>query len=62
MNSWTDPFAFTKTSNNNPQKDNFHNPILDIDKMVTFGIVSSTFLMKLSLSKGGGGWRYIFTF
>jgi hypothetical protein len=25
--------------------------------MVTFGIVNSTILIKLSLSKGGGGWR-----
>jgi hypothetical protein len=28
--------------------------------MMTFGMVDSTILMKLSLSKGGGGWRKTF--
>jgi hypothetical protein len=30
--------------------------------MVTFGIVNLTILMKLFLSKGGGGWRKTFKF
>jgi hypothetical protein len=29
-------------SSDNPQKDNFHNLIFSIDKMVTSGIVNST--------------------
>ena len=41
-------------SNDNPQKDNFHNPIFAIDNKVTFGTVNSTVLTKLSLSEGGG--------
>jgi len=40
----------------NPQKDNFHNLIFIIDKMVALGIFGSTILIKLSLSKRGGGW------
>ena len=31
-------------SSDNPQKDNFHNPILNIDKMVISGIVNSKIL------------------
>ena len=33
---------------------------LNIDKNATFGIVNSTILINLSLSKGGGGWRKTF--
>ena len=40
----------------NPQKDNFHNLIFIIDKIVALGIFGSTILIKLSLSKRGGGW------
>jgi hypothetical protein len=34
--------------------------MFDIDKIVAFGIVNSTILKILSLSKGGGGWRKTF--
>jgi hypothetical protein len=44
----------------NPQKDNFHNLILGIDKIVTFGILDSTIRTRLFLSKGGGGRRKTF--
>jgi hypothetical protein len=39
------------------EKDNFHNLIFGIDKMVAPGIFRSTTLMKLPLSKGGDGWE-----
>jgi len=42
------------------QKDNFHNPILGIDKRLAFGIVNSTTLSKLSFSEEGGGGRKTF--
>jgi hypothetical protein len=42
-----------RDSSDNPQKDTFHNLIFAIDKIVTFGIVNSTILMKLSLSRKG---------
>ena len=42
------------------EKDNFHNLVLCIDKMLASGIVNSTILPKLSLSEGGGGWRKTF--
>ena len=42
------------------EKDNFHNLILCIDKMVALGIVYSTILSKFSLSERGGGWRKTF--
>ena len=47
---------------NNPQKDNFHNPIFCyvIDNMVNFRIINSTVLTNLSLSKRGGGWGKTF--
>jgi hypothetical protein len=35
------------------EKDNFHTLIFGIDKMVTFGTVYSTIVIKLSVSKGG---------
>ena len=44
------------------EKDNFHNLILCVDKMVAFGIVYSTILSKFYLSEGGGGWRKTFKF
>jgi hypothetical protein len=37
------------------EKDNFHNLIFCIDKMVAPGILGSTTLIKLPLSKGGTG-------
>jgi len=39
-------------SSDNPQKDNFHKLIFDIDKIAVFGIINSTRLIALSLSKG----------
>jgi hypothetical protein len=39
-------------SSDNPQKDNFHNPIFGIDKIVTFGIFDSTILIKILSLKG----------
>ena len=39
-------------SNDNPQKDNFHNLIFRIDKMVTFGIVDSAIRTRSCHSKG----------
>jgi len=57
--SWESTSLY-QISNGNPQKDTFHNFIFAIDKMVTFGIVNSTILMNLSLSKGVGGWRKAF--
>jgi hypothetical protein len=32
-------------ASDNPEKDNFHNPILNIDKRVVFGILHSTILI-----------------
>jgi hypothetical protein len=40
-------------SSDYPQKDNFHNTIFNIDKFVTFGIVSSTFLTWPSQNQTG---------
>jgi hypothetical protein len=37
----------------NPQKDNFHKLIFDIDKIAVFGIINSTRLIALSLSQRG---------
>jgi hypothetical protein len=42
------------------EKDNFHILIFDIDNTIIFDTVLSTILIKLSLSKGGGGWRKTF--
>ena len=39
-------------SNNNPQKDNFHNVVLGIDKMVTFGILDPTVPINFYFPKG----------
>jgi hypothetical protein len=36
----------------NPPKDNFHNIILHIDKMVTFGILDPTILINFLLPEG----------
>jgi hypothetical protein len=43
-------------SSDNPQKDNFHNVIFRIDKMVRFGIVNLTILTGPSLSRKRGWW------
>jgi hypothetical protein len=40
-------------SNNNPQKDNFHNAIFGIDKTVGSVIVESTFLTNFLFPEGG---------
>ena len=47
-----DSVSENRISNDNSQKDNFHNPIFSIDKMVALGIIRSTILIKPSLSKG----------
>jgi hypothetical protein len=39
-------------SNDNPQKDNFHNAIFGIDKTVDFGIVNSTLLINFLFPEG----------
>jgi len=53
-------FFLIKTSSRKEQeggeKDNFHNLIFGIDKMVAPGIFSLTTQIKLPLSKGGGRW------
>jgi hypothetical protein len=33
------PVSLWQISSDNPQKDNFHNPIFDIDKTLAFGTV-----------------------
>jgi hypothetical protein len=38
-------------------KDSFHNFIFRIDKIFIFSIFNSRILTKLSLPKGGEGWR-----
>jgi len=42
------------------EKDTFHNLIFGIDKRFIFYIINPRTLIKLSLSKGGGGWRKTF--
>jgi hypothetical protein len=42
------------------EKDNFHILIFGIDNMTIFDTVISTILIKLSFSKGGGGWDKAF--
>ena len=50
----------TKTLPKSTTKDTFHNLIFGIDKKYILYILDSTTLTKLSLSKGGGGWRKTF--
>ena len=44
----------------NPQKDNFHKFILDIDKIATSDILDSTILINFLFPKGGGRWEKTF--
>jgi len=44
----------------NPQKDNFHNPIFALDKEVIFSILDSTILLDFFLPRGGDRWRKTF--
>jgi hypothetical protein len=39
-------------SSDNPQKDNFHNLVFDIDKTVAFDILDPTILIKFLFPKG----------
>jgi hypothetical protein len=41
-----------QVTSDNPQKDNFNNPIFDIDKMAIFSIFDSTILIKFLYLKG----------
>jgi hypothetical protein len=42
------------------EKDTFHNLVFGIDKTSNSYIINPQALTKLSLSKGGGGWRKTF--
>ena len=53
LNSSSRGFTFVyQISSDNPQKDNFHNLILGIDKMLTFGMIDSTILKGFLFPKG----------
>ena len=41
-------------------KDNFHNSILGIDRMLPYGIVDSTIPLNFFVSRGGDRWRKTF--